>query len=210
MTSTSNFETPQPVAENLLAIINKEIIGIQLLWEALDGLFFKLSGEGLAALESNAPLFFRLIQTALMESLLMRVSRLMDPKVDGKSENLCLATLVDKVPAIADDVKAVQKIWKDSELKMARNKYLSHNDLVRSLKEEHTLNIPLEPADIAVLGTLVDHLRKLRKCANLKLTNTAYIDQHLDAKVRYELDVMDKLLVGGEQFFKLLPDHEQA
>lgn len=113
-------------------------------------------------------------------------------------------------PSTTSDVEAVQKIWKDSGLKTARDKYLSHNDLARSLKEEHTLNIPLEPADIAVLGTLVDHLRKLRKCANLKLTNTAYIDQHLDAKVRYELDVMDKLLVGGEQFFKLLPDHEQA
>ena len=135
----------------------------------------------------------------------MRVSRLMDPKNDGRFKNLCLAKLVDKVPAIADDVKAVQKIWKDSELKTARNKYLSHNDLARSLQEEHTLNIPLEPADIAVLGTLVDHLLKLRKCANLKLTNTAYIDQHLVVMVRRELDVMDKLLVGGEQFFKLLP-----
>ncbi|NMG15758.1 hypothetical protein [Aromatoleum bremense] len=204
--------TPQPSATELWEIINREITGIQLLWEAVDGLYFQPQGKGLATLGQDAPLFFRLMQTAFIESLLMRVSRLMDPANSGRREgerpNLSLKRLVEKDSRICLDEKAIRAIWDGSGLKTVRDKYLSHNDLNRALKEAHTLNIPLETADIEAMQALASGLRELRRSVNHKLTGTAYLDERLDVQVQHELRVLSKSLLGGEQFFTLLPDHE--
>jgi hypothetical protein len=204
--------TPQPSATELWDIIKREITGIQLLWEAVNGLYFQPQGKGLATLGQDASLFFRLMQTAFMESLLMRVSRLMDPANSGKREgdrpNLSLKRLVAKDSRIDLDEKAIRDIWDGSSLKTVRDKFLSHNDLNRALTAEHTLNIPLETVDIEALQALASGLRELRQNVNHKLTGTAYLDKSLDVQVQHELGVLSKSLLGGEQFFKLLPDHE--
>lgn len=206
MATTAMASTTPPTTAELWAIIKKEITGIQLFWEAVNGLHFQPQGEGWRALQADAPLFVHLTQTAMMESLLMRVSRLMDPAATGKLTNLSLKQLVATDASTDPDEKTLRTVWESSGLVDVRNKYLSHNDLTRSMATDHTLNIPLEPADIEALQALAEGLRTLRRNVNLKLGAGAYVDQGLDAKVRQEIEVLGKTLLSGKRFFELLPE----
>ena len=201
-------QTAPPTAAELWTVIKKEITGIRLLWEAVNGLYFQSQGAWLRALQTDTPLLVLLAQTALTESLLMRVSRLMDPAATGKLTNLSLKQLVAADASINTDEKAIRAVWDGSGLVDVRNKYLSHNDLNRLMAADHTLNIPLEPLDIEALRQLAEGLRTLRRDVNLKLGGAAYLDQSLDALVQRDIEIFGKTLLGGDLFFKLLPDHE--
>lgn len=198
----------------LWGVVGKEITGIQLLWEAVECLYFKRQGQGLAGLAQHMPLLYGLMLTTLMESLLMRTSRLMDPATSGRGNsaknNLSLKRLEETCGGdTATDVKAVRDIWDASNLKHIRDKYQSHNDLNRSLREPHTLNVPLDEADIAALRNLVSGLRDFRRKVHCKLhAGTAYLDGALSLQVQREIDGLDRSVQGSMLFFKLLPKHE--
>jgi hypothetical protein len=196
-----------PTAAELWIVIKKEITGIQLLWETVNGLYFQPMGKDWRALQADTPMLFHLTQTALMESLLMRVSRLMDPAATGKMSNLSLKQLVTAEARIDADEVAIRAVWDGSGLKTVRDKYLSHNDLNRSLNSDHTLNIPLESADIEALRQLAEGLRTLRRNVNPKLGAGAYVDQGLDAQSQHDIGLLGKSLLGGRLFFDLLPEH---
>jgi hypothetical protein len=201
-------DTTSPTAIELWIVIKKEITGIQLLWGTMNGLYFQPQGkEWRALVDDGAPLLVHLTQTALMESLLMRVSRMMDPAATGKLTNLSLKQLVAADTSIGADEQTLRAIWDGSGLVDVRNKYLSHNDLNRSLSADHTLNIPLVSVDIEALRLLAEGLRTLRRNVNFKLDSAAYVDQGLDAKIRHEVDVLERSLLGGRLFFDLLPDY---
>jgi hypothetical protein len=201
-----------PTAAELWTVIKKEITGIQLLWEAVNGLYFQPQGDGWRALQTDAPLLVHLMQTAMMESLLMRVSRLMDPATTGRGQgqmaNLSLKRLVGSDPTLGADEAAIRSSWDGAGLKTVRDKYLSHNDLNRTMATDHTLNIPLEAVDIQALQALAEGLRTLRLNVNPKLGGGSYVDKGLDAKIQHEIETLGKSLLGGDLFFKLLPDHE--
>lgn len=211
MATSLAIPTTPPTAPEIWAVIKKEITGIQLLWETVNGMYFQPAGKNRQALQTDAPLLIHLTQTALMESLLMRVSRLMDPATTGRGPgqmtNLSLKRLVEVDSSIAADEGAIRVIWDGSGLKAVRDKYLSHNDLIRSMAVDHTLNIPLEPADIEALRKLAEGLRTLRRNVNPKLSAGAYVDQALDTQVKQEIEVLEKTLLGGKRFYELLPDH---
>ncbi len=195
-------------ASDIWAVISKEITGIQLLWEAVEGMYFKQSASNrLALLEANTPLLFRLIQTSMMESLLMRVSRLMDPAVTGTKPNLSLKQLTSTDPELGPAVRGVCEAWDASALKNIRNKYLSHNDLARSLNEEHTLSIPLSSADVEAMRGLAAALRSCRRVVSQKVSGSAYLDKTLDIQISHEIDVLDRTLMAGDCFYRLLPEH---
>lgn len=212
--------TPNPTAVEIWTVIKKEITGIQLLWETVNGLYFQPQGTEWRTLEADVPLLFHLTQTALMESLLMRVSRMLDPAATGKLKNLSLKQLVAADANIDADEKAIRAIWDSSGLAGIRNKYLSHNDLERSLTEKHTLmteehalmtkghalNIPLSFENINALKALAEGLRELRRNVTQKLSQCAYVDQLLDAQSLRDIEVLGKSLLGGRLFFELLPD----
>ena len=204
--------TTPPTSAELWALTKKEIAGIQLLWETVNGLYFKANGKGWQALQADTPTVTHVMQTALMESLLMRVSRLMDPATTGRGQgqmiNLSLKRLVEADQNIGVNESAIRVIWDGSGLKAVRDKYLSHNDLNRSMTVDHTLNIPLGSADIEALGQLAEGLRTLRREVSLKLGGVAYVDQGLDAMVQRDIETLGKTLLGGDLFFKLLPEHE--
>jgi len=199
--------TASPTSAELWTVIKKEITGIHLLWETVNGLYFQPQGKEWKALQADAPLLIHLTQTALMESLLMRVSRLLDPAATGKMKNLSLKQLVVADADLNADETAIRAIWDDSGLVDVRNKYLSHNDLNRSITVDHTLNIPLESEDIEALRQLAEGLRTLRRNVNPKLGGGAYVDQGLDVQSRHGVEVLGKSLLGGRLFFDLLPDH---
>jgi hypothetical protein len=199
--------TASPTSAELWTVIKKETTGIHLLWETVNGLYFQPQGKEWKALQADAPLLIHLTQTALMESLLMRVSRLLDPAATGKMTNLSLKQLVVADADLGADEAAIRAIWDDSGLVDVRNKYLSHNDLNRSITVDHILNIPLESEDIEALRQLAEGLRTLRRNVNPKLGGGAYVDQGLDVQSRHGVEVLGKSLLGGRLFFDLLPDH---
>lgn len=202
-------QTTPPTAAELWTVIKKEITGIQLLWETVNGLYFQPSSKAWRALQADTPLLVQLTQTAMMESLLMRVSRLMNPAATGKLTNLSLKQLVNAAPHIGTEEMAILAVWESSGLVEVRNKYLSHNDLSRSMVTDHTLNIPLESADIEALRQLAEGLRTLRRNVNPKLGAGAYVDQALDLQVKREIEVLEKTLRGGGLCFDLLPDQPE-
>lgn len=200
-------------AEDLWAALKKEITGIQLIWETVECVYLNPDEQILSALEGDTPVVYRLIQTALMESMLMRLSRLMDPANSGKKEgdrpNLSLKRLAELEPEIGDDEKAIRVLWEASSLKTLRDKYLSHNDLTHSLTSQHTLNIPLEPAHIQAMRAMANGLRDLRRSVHRKLNDdVTYLDESLDIEIKRNVDVFNRSLLGGKLFFELLPDHE--
>lgn len=210
MPTTPATQTTPPTAAELWVVIKKEITGIQLLWETVNGLYFQQQGKEWRTLGNDTPLLIRLTQTALIESLLMRVSRLMDPATTGRGQsqmtNLSLKRLVEVDSSIPVHETVIRGIWDESELKAVRDKYLSHNDLQQALSEEHTLNIPLNTANIEALKKLTKGLRVFRRDVNQKLSGCTYIDQGLDLKIQNEIETLGCVIAAGNQFLKESPD----
>lgn len=208
MSDTPASET----ADVLWPRIKQEITGIQLLWETVEQMYFRAPRHrGIALLGADTPLLYGLMQTAMMESLLMRMSRLMDPAATGRGQgakpNLSLARLGDCFQKLDSDVCELRQQWDASGLKAIRDKYLSHNDLARTGTEPHSLNIPLLAADVSAMKSLAEGLRAFRRAAQHKMGGAAYLDGSLDLQVQREIDVLSRSLLAGEAFYELLPDH---
>lgn len=202
---------PEPTAQELWGLIKKEITGIQLVWELVNRLYFQPLGKGWSSQGHDAPVLFGLTQTVYIESLLIRVARLMDrASSDNKDQqrNLSLKRLMNLEPSIDTEVKSVLEIWENSALKRVRDKYLSHNDLGRLMTKEHSLNIPLETADIKALRKLVERLLESLQTVNSKLTGASFAHETLSIQVKFEVNQLENTLLGGHLFFRLLPELE--
>lgn len=199
-------------AREIWGCLNKEITGVQLLWAAARHLFFSESSEGPASLLERAPLLSGLVQTALLESLLMRVARLMDPATSGRGQgekpNLSLKRLVNGDARLSAYVAPVIELWNGSGLKDVRSQYLSHNDLVRSRTQSHTLSIPLGSADITALEVLVNALREMQRSVHKKITDASWLDGTLDVNASREVAGLISSLQAADVFFELLPEHD--
>jgi len=203
--------TPEPTAQELWGLIKKEITGIQLVWEMVNRLYFQPLGKGWSSQGQDAPLLFGLTQTIYIESLLIRVARLMDRASSdnkGQQRNLSWKRLINLESSIGTEVESVREIWESSALKRIRDKYLSHNDLGRLMTEEHSLNIPLKTADIKVLRQLVEGLLESLQTVNSKLTGASYVHEGLSIQVQFEVNQLENTLLGGRLFFSLLPEYE--
>lgn len=190
------------------ALIKKEITGIQLLWETVNGLYFDTGSEAWAAMNEDAPLFFRLTLSAYIEALLTRISRLMDDPGSGAKKNLSLKRLKTLMSGSED--KTIDKIlekWDGSVLNVLRNKNLSHNDLTRIEFEPHTLNLPLSEEGIALLEKFVSALVELRAAINSDLKLGAYLDGGLRKRVECERKTIGRILESSRLFFELLPEN---
>jgi hypothetical protein len=179
--------------------IKQELAGIQLMWTSLDGLFFRANDKpGLSWLHVEVTLLSGLMQSSMMESLLLRIARLMDPPAAGKgnrgAENLSLRALAEAHPSLTDQVNTLKGKWEESDLKRLRDKYLSHNDLKRAQSEQHTINMPMTAADIAGVSSLVDGLMEFRKTANHVIVGAAYLDGSLTLSLDRQLDTLDRML----------------
>lgn len=198
----------QSAANQLWTLISKEITGIQLLWEAVEQIYFKQPpAKGVALLESETPLLYRLMQTVFMESILMRMSRLMDPAQTGKFENLSLKKLTATDPSLGSYENLLRQVWDQSDLKHVRDKYLSHNDLANATIQGYTLNIPLSSEHIEAMQSLATGLRSFRLGVHQKLTGVAYVDDSASLQVSREVETLDRSLTAGAWFFGLPPDH---
>ena len=137
----------------------------------------------------------------------MRMSRLMDPAATGTKLNLSLNQLTRTDPELGPAAREVREAWDASALKDIRDKYLSHNELARLLFEGHTLAIPLLSGDVETMRGLAAALRSCRRVVTQKVSSSAYLDKTLDIQISHEIDVLDRTLVAGDCFYRLLPEH---
>lgn len=90
-------------------------------------------------LQATAPGFFVIIQLTLVESILMRVIRLMDPATtNNNNDNCSLQGLKKALPqdmgGLRNSIDSLFNQYKDDPfktLKAVRNKALGHNDLTK-------------------------------------------------------------------------------
>lgn len=111
---------------------------IYLLWAQINTyqqLYIVESEKRHKLLQDTAPGFFLIVQMSLLESILMRISRLIDPAKSCRDENSSFKNLSDCLDQGGSVKKELQNIfddWKDggrfSSLRDLRNKVLSHND----------------------------------------------------------------------------------
>ncbi len=184
-------------ALNLLNHIGNEL---KLLWwqmEAWQELFDVEQEKRQALIQSTAPGFFSIVQMTLAESILMRVSRLMDPTKSCGNENASLNSLLcalsnEPRPPLCCEIEALVSEWlkKDRQtkveqgeyarLKVLRNKWLAHNDWAQRLdRSSNTLWVPLTHEDFVLAQRLAHSLWSIYRHASRMLRNTDVVEpQH--------------------------------
>lgn len=135
---------PDTKAHQLLGHIGNEL---KLLWCQMDAyqeLFLVEPEKRQPLLQSTAPGFFAIVQVSFSESILIRIFRLMDPTKSCGDENASIKHLHDELKkddtaqvALRTCIALIHEDWKIVEkspyalLKIARNKFLAHNDLAK-------------------------------------------------------------------------------
>jgi len=101
-------------------------------------ILFGSNRERIDLLNEAAPAFFKLVQGAMWEDVLLHLCRLTDPVKSCGKQTLTLQRLPDLVPsAIRHDVHSqLQKAIRKSEFARDwRNRHIAHRDLGRALNE---------------------------------------------------------------------------
>jgi hypothetical protein len=161
---------------------------LQLLWVQLDAyreLFLIEQDKRANLLTQTAPGFFAVVQVALIESILMRIFRLMDAGDVGGDANCCFDTLRKLIPkhirAQRKDAKIfrlrrcllqLRMDWRVSGgqfagLKKIRNKALAHNDYTHhSRRDKGQLWMALTTKEFDLARQLVQRLWDLYRQGN--------------------------------------------
>ncbi len=94
------------------------------------------SQQTVGLLNQTAPAFFWMVQTAMLERILLTITKLTDPAETGRKENLSLARLVQTVDANSHSQarkelnQAIKFVQDQSSLaRDARNRIIAHDDL---------------------------------------------------------------------------------
>jgi hypothetical protein len=189
------------------SMLKMEIAGIQLLWEVIEGLTSdNLHSQKIMA--ENAPCFWGLTTAIYLESLISRVSRLMDPPATGSHKNISLARLATLDKNFEAEVLRFRSDWESSALDELRNKLLAHNDYDRFTTSSHTVNLPITSEDLASLGAFVNRLLSLRNSINKSLGGASVLNAPV-APLDCKPETVFRLLSAGNLFFNLLPENEQ-
>ena len=131
----------------------------------LDVWFGRLRND---VVKESAPGFFATHQMAMVESILMRVSRLMDPEKSVGQDNASFKRLVQFSPfnTHAKDWTAIHEEWNDGgkfgRVRHLRNKFLAHNDLTLwKCRPPGQSWIPISPDDFQCVIDLAKALWSL-------------------------------------------------
>lgn len=118
-----------------LEIIKSELALLSVQLDSYRAVFLLEQDKRKELVKDSAPGFFALHQMAMVESILMRVSRLMDPEESVRQDNASFMRLVQFSPfnTHAKDWTEIHEEWNDGgkfgRVRLLRNKFLAHNDL---------------------------------------------------------------------------------
>lgn len=125
-------------SRDLLDSIKSELALLSVQLDSYGALFLLEQDRRAELLAETAPGFFVLHQVAMVESILMRVSRLMDPDFTGKGkykkENSSFEALVNSVVSnsVNERFCCIIEAWRPGgkfhRIKELRDKWISHND----------------------------------------------------------------------------------
>jgi hypothetical protein len=138
MSESENTFGEEPFVEKYGEDLGKALFHIQNRWCRLFVEFiyyanlFGKDRERVELLNWAAPVFFRVVQDQLFDTILLRISRLTDPPKSGSNTNLSIRQfprLVDD--DVKDDVRELIALALESAqfARERRNKVISHNDL---------------------------------------------------------------------------------
>jgi len=178
-------------AKQLNAQIGNEL---KLLWAQLDAYqeLFGVEQEKRSKLvAATAPGCFSIFLVSLVDSMLMRVFRLMDRAKTAEHSNCAFAALAEALSrdsshaSLSAAIKAVRAEWKLADgpyagLERLRNKDLSHNDAsTLAERNEDQLWMTLKMSDFHAAQALAGRLWHLYKWANRSLHGSDVVEpQH--------------------------------
>jgi hypothetical protein len=163
--------------------------------------------EKIHILRQTAPYMFGVIQIALFNDIILYLTRLTDPKKNGKHENLVLEQLLEhsdikKKPELLDELK-IQIIAlreKCQSCRTSRDKSIAHQDLTHAL----TPSSPYPGIDnVKVIEELLDMVNEFMNTVNQNLENEetpnvlfhlqkAYVNDYVKADVNSLFDSLAK------------------
>ena len=121
--------------------LHNEVTWLHAKWLEYRKLYGK-SEKRIELLNETAAFFFRVVQDALWENVLLHIARLTDPPIQGKFKNLTLLCLPDAVAdqALADDLRDLvgASLNQSQFAREWRNKRLAHNDLALAVDAKAT------------------------------------------------------------------------
>ncbi|MGE3104595.1 MAG: hypothetical protein AB7F83_00175 [Lysobacterales bacterium] len=181
-------------ALGLLKHIGNELKLLWLLMDAWQELFDAEREKRQALIRDTAPGFFAIVRVTLAESILMRISRLMDPPQNRSNQNASFGALLQVLsdqprPALCCAIEKLVGEWSKKDqrtkveqgeyarLKVLRNKWLAHNDWEQRSEQTHgSIWMPLSHDDFVVAQQLAGQLWALYRQCNRALLDTDVIE----------------------------------
>jgi hypothetical protein len=162
---------------------------------------FNETEEKILILQETAPHMFGVIQIALFNDIILYLTRLTDPKKNGKHENLVLEQLLEHSdittkPELLEELKIQRNALREKcqNCRTSRDKSIAHQDLTHALT-------PLSPYS----GISLEDIKELRDMVN-KLMNT--INRNLEnEETLYELH--HELNIDVDSLFESLEKAKQ-
>jgi hypothetical protein len=130
--------------------------------------------EKIHILRETAPYMFGVIQIALFNDIILYLTRLTDPKKNGKHENLVLEQLLEHSdiktkPELLDELKIqiIALTEKCESCRTNRHKSIAHQDLTHAL----TQSSPYSGISLEDIKELLDMVNKFMDTVNHNLEN---------------------------------------
>ena len=196
----------------VLDALKQEMIAAWAYLYAYVELFEHSDPKRVQLLEKTAPTFFALVQSSLIECVLIRLARLMDPQESGNKQNLsfsrffCLCAESQDFAEINAQFAVLCRDWNGAKfqpLKEHRNKVQAHNDLPTIKGTHPSVSTKMTVDDVRFLRELFCSLWKVLATANSILNGTALVEPQ-----PWPLGIFSYLSAGGylEKHFENHPE----
>jgi hypothetical protein len=153
---------PEPIA-TLFGALERHVVGVHKIWYTFEHLYER--DENRALLNDFAPEFFRQMEYILVENLILRIARLLDPATSAKHKNCSLARLREDLASVIDfNARVLLGIVLHRTKTLAvplldlRHKVIAHSEYTRAVAPGDLL-FPLRSDDVdAILAGLRDFM----------------------------------------------------
>ena len=172
----------------ILQALKQEMTAVWTYLYAYVGLFEHTDPRRMKLLEKADPSFFALVQSALIECVLIRLARLMDPKESGRNntnQNLsfrrlfCPCSDQSDLAEASADFAAVCRDWNGAKfqpLKEHRDKVQAHNDVPTIQGAPPMVSTKMTVENVRLLRELFCRLWKILAAANSILKGSALVE----------------------------------
>lgn len=152
-------------SHELLEIIKREMALLSVQLDSYQAMYLLEQDSRRRLIDDTAPGFFAVVQVSMVESILMRVARLMDPPKSSGQSNGSFSRLLsdDTHRSLEPEWQEVLNEWKDDgrfgAVRRLRNKHLGHNDLgVWEAKRQGEVWIPITAGEFDAVASLAKAL----------------------------------------------------